>query len=114
MARQFPKPAEVVESNFRAAVEGDLCADCAACRTRCPMDALSDGGGRTAVDRDRCIGCGACVGTCPSDALHLVEKERTHVPPKDHAALYRRILVERFGVLGTAGMMAKAALGRKI
>jgi len=114
MARQFPKPAEAVDSNFRVAVDGDLCADCETCRTRCPMEALHTVDGRTAVDRDRCIGCGACITTCPSEALRLVEKERSHVPPKDQAALYRKILVERYGVLGTAGMLGKALLGRKI
>jgi electron transport complex protein RnfB len=114
MAKQFPRPAEFVHSNHHAAVDAGLCTDCETCRSRCPMEALSDGGGRTTVDRDRCIGCGACVTTCPSEALHLVEKERPHVPPKDHDALYRKILVERYGVLGTAGMLGKALLGRKI
>jgi Pyruvate/2-oxoacid:ferredoxin oxidoreductase delta subunit len=114
MAKQFPRPADVVESNYRVAVERDLCADCAACRDRCPMEALSESDGRTAVDEGRCIGCGACVGTCPSDALRLVEKERPHVPPQDHAALYRKILVERFGILGTAKIMGKAVLGRRV
>ena len=114
MAKQFPKPAEAVDSNFRVAVDGDLCAECGTCLSRCPMEALRAGNGRTVVDRDRCIGCGACVTTCPSEALRLVEKERPHVPPKDHDALYRKILVERYGVVGTAGLVGKALLGRKI
>jgi Pyruvate/2-oxoacid:ferredoxin oxidoreductase delta subunit len=114
MAKQFPKPAEFVHSNHHAAVDATLCTDCETCRSRCPMEALHTADGRTAVDEGRCIGCGACITTCPSEALRLVDKERPHVPPKDHEALYRKILVERYGVLGTAGMLGKALLGRKI
>ncbi|MFI5181526.1 MAG: ATP-binding protein [Thermoanaerobaculia bacterium] len=114
MARQFPRPAEYVHSNHFAEVDATLCTDCETCRTRCPMDALHTADGRTVVDLGRCIGCGACVVTCPSDALRLETKERGVVPPKTHEALYRKILFERFGLLGTAGMMAKSALGQKI
>jgi electron transport complex protein RnfB len=114
MARRFPRPAEYVHSNYRAAVDPTLCTECESCRSRCPMEALSTGDGATVVDPGRCIGCGACVTTCPSEALHLVQKERTSVPPKSHDALYRKILVERFGILGTARIMGKAALGRRI
>jgi electron transport complex protein RnfB len=114
MAKHFPRPADYVHSNHRAAVDPELCTDCEACRERCPMEALRTESGRTAVDAGRCIGCGACVTTCPSGALRLVEKGPTSVPPKSHEALYRKILVERFGLLGTARMMGKAALGRRV
>lgn len=114
MAKRFPRPAEYVHSNHHAAVDAALCTDCETCRSRCPMEALSTVEGTTAVELDRCIGCGACVTTCPSEALRLVEKKRTNVPPKSHEALYRKILVERFGRLGAAGMVAKAVLGLRI
>ncbi len=114
MARHFPRPADVVHSNHVAAVDPTLCTDCEACRSRCPMEALRTADGKTDVDLGRCIGCGACVVTCPSEALRLVEKERTSLPPKSHEALYRKILVERFGPLETARMAGKAALGRRI
>ena len=114
MARQFPRPADFVHSNFRAEVNADACTDCETCRARCPMDALGTVDGTTAVDHGRCIGCGACVGVCPAEALHLVEKESPAVPPESHDALYRKILVERFGVLGTARMIGSALLGRRV
>ncbi len=114
MAKRFPRPAEYVHSNYNAAVDATLCTECESCRSRCPMEALSTADGATVVDLGRCIGCGVCVGACTSGALHLVEKKRASVPPKSHDALYRKILVERFGRLGTAGMVAKAVLGFRI
>ena len=114
MARQFSRPAEFIHSNFRSAVDADACTDCESCRSRCPMDALVTVDGKTAVDHGRCIGCGACVWACPSEALRLVEKEKATVPPESHDALYKKILVERFGVLGTARMMGSAILGRRV
>lgn len=114
MAKEFPRPADVVHSNFRAVVRGEDCLDCGTCHPRCPMDALSDSDGRTAVDDARCIGCGACVGACPSGALRLVEKECAAAPPETTAALYRKILVERYGVLRTAKMIGSALLGRRV
>jgi ferredoxin len=70
--------------------------------------------GKTAVEHGRCIGCGACVGVCPSEALHLAPKGPPAVPPESHDALYKKILVERFGVLGTARMIGSALLGRRV
>jgi len=114
MAKEFPRPADVVHSNFRAEVSGDACLDCGACRARCPMDALSGANGKTAVDPARCIGCGACVVACPSEALCLAPKERPVAPPGTHTGLYRKILVERYGVLGSAKMIGAALLGRRV
>ncbi len=114
MAKEFPRPADVVHSNFRAEVNGEDCLDCGACRTRCPMDALSDADGKTAVDHARCIGCGACIAVCPPQALRLASKERPAVPPGSHVDLYKKILVERFGVLKTAKMIGAALLGRRV
>jgi Pyruvate/2-oxoacid:ferredoxin oxidoreductase delta subunit len=96
-AKQFPKPAEYLHSNYRAAVNREACTECDTCRTRCPMDALRSVDGATEVDRDRCIGCGACVPTCPEDALRLEAKGEDTVPPKDNWELYKRIHTERFG-----------------
>jgi len=113
-AKQFPRPAEYLQSNYRAVVDPDLCTECQTCHSRCPMDALDSSDGATRVDGDRCIGCGLCVTTCPSDAAWLVAKEVEAVPPRDQKSLYRKILVDRFGIRGTARMVGKALLGRRI
>jgi Fe-S-cluster-containing hydrogenase component 2 len=113
-AKQFPRPAEYLHSNYQAVVDAALCTECETCRSRCPMDALLSADGATAVDLDRCIGCGACVGTCPTGAVRLRAKAHESVPPKDLKALYGRIMTERFGWLGTAKRIGKVLLGRQI
>jgi Fe-S-cluster-containing hydrogenase component 2 len=113
-AKRFPRPAEYLHSNYRAVVDAEQCTECETCRSRCPMEALDSSNGATRVDHDRCIGCGLCVVTCPSEALQLAAKEQETVPPRDQTALYKKILVERFGVLGTAWMAGKAFLGRRV
>jgi electron transport complex protein RnfB len=113
-AKQFPKPAEYLQSNYRAVVDPELCTECLTCRSRCPMEALDAADGSTAVNLDRCIGCGLCVPTCPSEALRLQPRASETVPPRSLASLYGRIAVERFGLLGTAKRLGKALLGRPI
>jgi len=113
-AKRFPKPAEYLQSNYRAVVDPELCTECETCQSRCPMEALDSSNGGTRVDRHRCIGCGLCVTTCPSEAAQLVAKEQETVPPRDQKDLYKKILVERFGLLGTAWMAGKALLGRRV
>jgi electron transport complex protein RnfB len=113
-AKQLPRPAEYLRSNYRAVVVADRCTQCGTCEERCPMDALASADGPTRVDHDRCIGCGLCVVTCPSEALQLEGKEDTRTPPRDQMSLYRRIMVERFGIVGTARMVGKALLGWRV
>ena len=114
-AKRFPSPADYFSSNYCARVDPDACASCGTCEVRCQMDAIHTGPeGKSEVDRSRCIGCGLCVTTCPSDALHLEEKDAARVPPDDTRALYIRLLQERYGPLGTALMVARNLLGRKI
>ncbi|MCG6925974.1 MAG: 4Fe-4S binding protein [Acidobacteria bacterium] len=113
-AKQLPRPAEYLQSNYCAVVDPELCTECETCHSRCPMDALDSSNGATRVEPHRCIGCGLCVTTCPSEALSLVAKKQRTVPPRDQRALYRKIMRERFGVLRTARMVGNALLGRRV
>jgi Na+-translocating ferredoxin:NAD+ oxidoreductase subunit B len=113
-AKQFPSPAEYLQSNYHAVVDAGLCSECGTCHERCPMGALHSGDGATTVDLDRCIGCGVCVPTCPTDAVRLRAKPRETVPPKSLRSLYGRIMAERFGRLGAAVRIGKALLGGRI
>lgn len=64
--KQHPRPAEIVFSNYFAAVDRELCAGCETCLDRCQMDAIViDDDNFAVINRDRCIGCGLCVTTCP-------------------------------------------------
>ena len=113
-AKKLPRPAEYFDANYYAEVNGDLCTECGTCGDRCAMDAILYTDGVASVDLLRCIGCGLCVSTCPDGAILLFEKDQTKAPAKSEKDLYKTILMERFGPLGTAKIVAKRALGMKI
>jgi len=78
------KPAEIIFSNYFAAVEVDNCTGCETCLDRCQMNALSiNNNGLAVVNEDRCIGCGLCVTTCATEALKLISKSEAEIrtPP---------------------------------
>ncbi|MFH1886218.1 MAG: 4Fe-4S binding protein [Pseudomonadota bacterium] len=80
----FPRPAEMVLSNWFAVVDRELCTGCETCLDRCQMGAISlDDDGLAEINLDRCIGCGLCVTTCPVVALKLTAKpqEEHRIPP---------------------------------
>jgi MinD superfamily P-loop ATPase len=113
-AKMLPRPAEYFDTNYYAEVNADLCTECGTCSDRCGMEAITYDEGVATVDLHRCIGCALCVSTCPDGAIQLFEKDATKTPPKNQDALYLKILMERYGPLGTAKIAAKKALGMKI
>jgi len=100
MAKAFPKPADVLGSNFFAQVNAELCTGIGTCVERCPLDAVSMNNGFASVDLGRCIGCGLCVPTCPEDAIVLVKKELETVPPLNEEELFDTILAQKSTVTG--------------
>jgi len=78
------------------------------------MDALISVNNHTEVLRSHCIGCGNCLNVCDNEAITLVKKEKETVPPKDQDEMYRRMVIERYGVFGSLKFMGKAVLGKKI
>ena len=58
MMKNFPKPADVVGSNYYAQVNAALCTGCGTCVERCPTGAVKVENTVSSVDLDRCIGCG--------------------------------------------------------
>jgi Na+-translocating ferredoxin:NAD+ oxidoreductase subunit B len=82
--KKFPKPAELVFSNYQSAINGENCTGCEICLDRCQMEAITmNKEGVAQVDLDRCIGCGLCVTKCPSDAIVLMPKPDANrrIPP---------------------------------
>ena len=95
---EYPKPAELVFSNYFAAISEEECVGCEACLDRCQMGALAMGDDEKAVvNRDRCIGCGLCVTTCPSEAIELVLKpeDELKTPPATSAEQMMNMAVKR-------------------
>jgi NAD-dependent dihydropyrimidine dehydrogenase PreA subunit len=113
-ARKFPKPAEFVHANFYARIDPEKCAACGECMEVCQMDALVSINNHTEVLSSHCIGCGNCLNVCDNEAITLLKKDKETVPPKDQYGMYRKMIMERFGVIGALKIMGKAALGKKI
>jgi NAD-dependent dihydropyrimidine dehydrogenase PreA subunit len=79
--KRFPKPAEMVFSNYYAQTN-DNCTACGNCVDMCQMEAIEITD-IAHINLDRCIGCGLCVMACPNEAITLVQKEASKkVPPK--------------------------------
>ena len=78
------------------------------------MEALVSVNNHTEVLRSHCIGCGVCLNACANGAISLMKKEKETIPPKDKDEMYRKMVIERFGVFGALKFMGKAALGKKI
>jgi len=90
--KKYPKPAEMVSTNYFAITGQEECKACEVCVDRCQMDAIAIGE-CAAIDLDRCIGCGLCVSTCPAGRITLQRKsaEKMNVPPKTGLELMRDI-----------------------
>lgn len=80
--KKFPKPAEMVFSNYTAKVYDD-CSACGNCADMCQMEAITIEE-VAKVNADRCIGCGLCVIACPTQSIRLEQKD-TKIPPKNSA-----------------------------
>lgn len=108
----MPRPADLVESNYRAVLKTDLCTGCGRCAKRCQMGAIvMEGNKAVAVDAKKCVGCGVCVATCKANSLSLARKEIQFVPPLDIEALYEHIDDNRKSKAGKMTFMARAAMG---
>jgi electron transport complex protein RnfB len=113
-AKKFPRPAELLQTNFYAKIDPENCTACGDCMELCQMEALVSVNNHTEVLRSHCIGCGVCVNVCPAEAISLMKTEKEAVPPKDTREMYKKMIMERYGVIGTLKFMGKAALGKQI
>ncbi len=113
-AKKFPNPAEFLTTNFYASIDPEKCTACGECRELCQMDALVPVNNHTEVLRSHCIGCGVCLNACAFDAISLLKTGKETVPPKTSKEMYNKMILERYGVLGSLKIMGKAALGKKI
>ena len=79
--KSFPRPADLMVSNYFAQLDTELCKGHGTCVKRCPMGAARLEDKAASIDLGRCIGCGLCVPTCPENAIKLVKKAKEIVPP---------------------------------
>ena len=113
-AKKYPNPAELFHTNFYAKIDPGNCTACGECMELCQMDALVSVNNHTEVLRSHCIGCGVCLNACATEAISLMKTKKETVPPKDSMGMYKKMVKERYGVLGFFKIMGKAALGKKI
>lgn len=50
-------------------VNPDVCINCGACESACPVAAISEKGGKRTIAEGTCIECGSCASTCPVGAI---------------------------------------------
>jgi Na+-translocating ferredoxin:NAD+ oxidoreductase RNF subunit RnfB len=100
MIKNFPKPADMVASNYYAEVNTELCVGCGTCIDRCPLEAVAKQNGHSTVDLKRCIGCGLCVPTCPENAVRLINRDKEVVPPRTEEDHFDTILAQKSTLTG--------------
>jgi len=110
-ARHFEDPARLFSTNYYAEVILEDCIGCGICLKRCQMDAIKIEEKNAIINLGKCIGCGLCVTTCPTKAIKLIKKSEETKPPRDQAALYMKILKEKFGSRLEMMKMLKTLLG---
>jgi len=70
--KRYPKPAELVFSNYYSSITAENCTGCGSCVDICQMEAIQiNSSGTAEVNLDRCIGCGLCLVACNFDAVKL-------------------------------------------
>lgn len=98
-AKKFGTTATIATTNFLPQADHDLCTQCMACVTACPMDAISFSDDLWTLDVDMCLGCGVCVRNCSFDALKLVQKESRTITPVSSAHRVVMMAIDK-GMLG--------------
>ncbi len=94
-SKLLPRPADTMQTYYRAEIDPDLCTGCGDCMEKCQIEAIQEGEGISEIVDGRCIGCGLCVPVCPTEAITLVPLTEQVVPPQDLPDLLARMASER-------------------
>jgi len=78
---EFGVPTAMAHSDFRCAVDPDLCIGCEACLEECKFEALSMNEFVVEIENSKCLGCGLCISSCPEEALALERRPEEDLLP---------------------------------
>jgi len=84
------------------------------CIDRCGMGAISMKDNVCVLKHESCKGCGVCVKACANDAHRMHKKDKTHIPPKTHDDMYKKIMIERFGLVSALKSVSRVLTGSKV
>ena len=109
--KMHERPADHVQSSYRARIDPSFCDACGTCLERCQMDAIIEDEDVMEVDPARCIGCGLCLSTCPEEAVSLVAREEMPAPAPTYMGMVARVAGERGLPMGKyEGLMNRSSL----
>lgn len=112
--KKFDNPAEILHTNFIAEIIAEKCEGCEDCSDICQMEAIFPVNSHKEINMDRCIGCGLCISVCKQRAIKLLKRDKEIIPPKGKRDMYKKILFEKYGLIGSLKFAAKAAMGQKV
>lgn len=72
--QQYGLKNALVNSDFIAKVNKDLCVECATCVSRCHFGAMIETDLKVTFNQKQCFGCGLCIAMCPSGAIELIKR----------------------------------------
>lgn len=72
VVKAFQEKGVTVTFQKRIVVNEELCFDCGACYSLCPVEAIGfDKDYSVVFDEEKCISCDLCIDTCPTRAISI-------------------------------------------
>jgi len=93
--KALPQSELMVNIQFHANIEPELCEACEVCMEQCQIDAIEGDDDGIAVNPDKCIGCGLCMPVCPVEAISFVPNPKAKIPADDLDSYMTAVRKER-------------------
>lgn len=100
---KYPQQDVVLPERYRGLpkLEPSKCsAECRACSTACPVDAIAAKPGAFTLDMGKCIFCGQCAMECPQQAIQFTQEHRMATRQRGHLVLDSGNALKRADALG--------------
>lgn len=72
IVKEYGRTDLLVQSDYLAITDFDICIHCGDCVERCPFEARIFQEDEMKYNSDMCLGCGLCVSVCPVEATSMV------------------------------------------